>query len=131
MKAKEKAIREAYGEYWESVKDFVIENGWCTVRKHILFDKIIKDIEIEIQGYQWRPKSLQEIENNNGWIKIESEDDLPKTGEYDMSSFKLLYWTNNGLYHAEDYKRWKLHYDHLEITHYQLQPIVKTQPPLY
>ena len=28
--------------------------------------------------YSYRPKSLQGIENNNGWIKIESEKDLPK-----------------------------------------------------
>lgn len=27
--AKQKAIELAYGEYWEKVKDFVDENGWC------------------------------------------------------------------------------------------------------
>jgi len=31
---------------------------------------------------EWRSKSLQGIENNNGWIKIESEDDLPKEKEF-------------------------------------------------
>src|SRR5689334_16269326 len=39
-------------------------------------------LEHEIQRNEnigiWRPKSLQGIENNNNWIKIESEDDLPK-----------------------------------------------------
>lgn len=40
-------------------------------------DKI--DYEIEYDGVgKFRPKSLKGIENNNGWIKIESENDLPK-----------------------------------------------------
>lgn len=39
----------------------------------ILFDTAINE-----GSSKWRPKSLQGIENNNGWIKIESENDLPK-----------------------------------------------------
>lgn len=127
MTAKEEKIREAYGEYWESVKEYIIDNGWCTVRRHILFDKIIKNIEIEIGGYQWRPKSLQGIEKNNGWIKIESEGDLPKD-ELDCFFIKdsLIYtglWDN----------RLKRFYSGSEwitkITHYQ--PIQKPKQPIY
>jgi hypothetical protein len=53
-----------------------------------------------------RPKSLQGIENNNGWKKIESEEDLPtKTITYHVvingKSSKALYagknrWFING-----------------------------------
>jgi hypothetical protein len=35
-----------------------------------------------VDCFNWRPKSLDGIENNNGWIKIESKDDLPKKGKY-------------------------------------------------
>ena len=93
-------------------------------------DKI--DYEIEYGGVgKFRPKSLKGIENNNGWIKIESEEDLPKICTYDMSKFKLMYWTNGGQYEATDYKKWILHYSHLKITHYQFIPIIKLNEPLY
>jgi len=38
--------------------------------------------EIAHGMYNVRPKSLSGLETNNGWIKIESEDDLPE--EYDI-----------------------------------------------
>jgi len=35
------------------------------------------DYDLDFDGVgKFRPKSLQGIENNNGWIKIESESDL-------------------------------------------------------
>jgi len=129
MKTKEEIIREAYGVNYNPHID---ENGWFDMA---YFDHV--NITSE-QFNEWskknaniRPKSLQGIETNNSWTKIESEADLPKAGAYDMSRFKLIYWTDNGLYYSEDYKRHKLHYDNLEITHYQLLPIQKPLPPLF
>lgn len=71
-----------------------------------------------------RPKSLHGIENNNGWIKIESEEDLPKESNG--------YWVkgnNNisGIIHFENTPSWiKLWND---VTHYQ--PIEKPKHPVY
>ena len=137
LDAKEEAIKKAYGEYFEQLTNeakqiALLNNGW------LHYDLITDDrgtllncIEMERDIDYYRPKSLQGIENNNGWIRIESESDLPKIGEYDMSSFILYYWTNNGLYRAEDYKRWKIHYDYLQVSHYRLEPIFKPKPPIY
>lgn len=109
--SKEQAKKEVCHEYYEHYLNS--ENPMITMEKYNLgiLDKI------------------EEIENNNGWVKIESEDDLPK--DYDVRQFNLWLWTNNGFYEMQDYKRWKLHYDHLAITHCQLKPIEKPKPPIY
>jgi len=74
---KKERIQEEYGN------DFSIlqpnENGWSTkilMCQDIDYDKY-EIYDVGYGMYMVRPKSLQGIENNNGWIKIESEDDLP------------------------------------------------------
>lgn len=70
-------------------------------------------------------KTFAYSENNNGWIKIESENDLPKeNGEY---------WTirKNGIMIKEHFYlsnplNWIKYYN---VTHYQ--PVIKPQPPIY
>jgi len=127
--SKQKAIREAYGKYWDEVKDFVTEDGWCKTRKRINYDEIIKSLSIELYNestYNWRPKSLQGIETNNGWIKIESEADLPSEIDY--------YWIKDKsgsieickYYGKEDlaYRVWIT-----QFIHYH--PIIKPQQPIY
>jgi len=134
MTKKEK-IQEAYGEYWETVKDYVDENGFINEEK---VDWLFNESEIEqkelvymVNGMKeyvnsWRPKSLQGIENNNGWTKIESEDDLLKeSGEY---------WTAIGespdeVFYNEFVERKYFKWRNIEVTHYQ--PIQKPQPPIY
>lgn len=77
-----------------------------------------------------RPKSLQGIEDNNGWIRIESEEDLPKeSGLYfildeDDNIIHSEFDINFGQFFAKDFA-----YDHYELTYYQ--PIVKPEPPIY
>ena len=74
---KQKAIEFAYGEYFELLKDVLDENWWCNLYWDIC--EILNGIsKPNSQGTKWRPLSLQGIENNNGWIKINSEEDLPK-----------------------------------------------------
>jgi len=116
---KQEKIQEAYGEYWEKVKDYVYENGWCSGFWGETFEKLNGYTKPNSEGTRWRPKSLKGIETNNGWIKIESENDLPKE--------PCFYWCmdNNGIMH-------QIHYDDIEVgdsSHYQ--PIQKPQPPIY
>lgn len=74
---KEEKIKEAYGKYWELVKDLVRPDG-------SLSEAVWMGSGMEMIPYQdystgyLRPLSLVGIEDNNGWIKIESESDLPK-----------------------------------------------------
>lgn len=95
---KEEKIQETYleligEENYNFLKNQINENGVCKIMdehhnfitpKTTLMDLGFKrDDEkitswIDSDGGYFVPKSLQGIENNNGWIKIESEDDLPE-----------------------------------------------------
>jgi len=79
--SKEEKIKEAYGEYWELVKNDVTENGWINTN---IFSLNNTEIEFEQQKtrtpflvFFHRPISLQGIDNNNSWI-----DGIPKENGY-------------------------------------------------
>lgn len=92
MKTKEEIIKEAWGDLYNHGVG-IDNNGWLS-ENYLTNDqcKLLNSIDsIEHTrkaahdlGYYdssisiYRPKQLQGIENNNGWIKIESEKDLPK-----------------------------------------------------
>lgn len=78
---KEEAIRKAWGfEFYEKAKHAINEYGWFERNKDrnltLLTHFEIK--EMRFSGLFIRPRVLDNIENNNGWISIESEEDLPK-----------------------------------------------------
>ena len=79
---KEEKIKEAWGIHFSNDVD---ENGYRTYAEyeytHIAQwddDLLEKGFNKVLKIYWVRPKLLRGIENNNGWIKIESEKDLPK-----------------------------------------------------
>ena len=129
LEAKKEAIKKAYGEYWEKLEYFINKDGWAY--------NYFEEIGIEIFGSEadfknsifWRPKSLQGIENNNGWIKIESEADLPNDED-------AIYWAlKNSKAVCIELKTpinlKELFSDFLKdkITHYQL--IEQPKPPIF
>jgi len=134
--AKQQAIINAYGEFWEKVKDFVDEDGWIKFSD----DKEIIRYEYHSDGNimcnpldinKWRPKQLAGIENNNGWIKIESEADLPEeTTEchFINKNNKIIYC---GTYHYKliEFRCGIIHLTFDKVTHYQ--PIQKPLQPIY
>ena len=134
---KEEKIKEAWGYAWDFIDGHVKENalhcGWV----HKLNINIhFNELNIELQQHytdKWlyRPKSLQGIENNNGWIKIESEEDLPK----DENIVEFWVYDDKEIVLAKfmyESKRW-YHDVNLNLrlfpTHYQ--PIEKPKPPIY
>lgn len=82
MTKKEK-IQEAYGKYFEEMKPWINENGWfdknAFYQKEFGFNYEEIDILFSHLGDFMIPKSILGIANNNGWIVLNSEDDLPKT----------------------------------------------------
>jgi len=140
---KEIKIKEAYGEHWDKVKSYVcLEDGWCSDKWPFMdpssscpvISGIEKDSEYKraddgermVDYFTWRPTSLQGIEDNNGWLHIESEKDLPKedcscvvifdNGEIDVQRFFVNY---------KDFANTPYKY----ITHYQVVKL--PQPPIY
>ena len=143
INAKQEVIKNAYGEYWEKVKDYVDENGFINTYSTKISPHSLKyswdDIEVSKKWIDnkigdticFRPKSLQGIENNNGWIRIESEEDLPKE-EIDLH---FIFEKNNGRFQTFgvwDNKLKSFYSGALKIsnvTHYQ--PIEKPKLPIY
>lgn len=122
--SKQEVIKKAWGVHFENDIDengFRISNvgslGWDS--------KYFDIVEIKKFEYSIRPKSLAVIENNNGWIKIESEADLPNDS--------YMYWVvcRDGdiklLNDFEYYKKYII--PEFTVTHYQ--PITKPLKPIY
>lgn len=127
---KEEKIKNEYGEDFERCNPS-FTNGWS---KTVFIKNINKEKYDELDsgyfGYlKLRPKSLQGIENNNGWVRIESEADLPKeSGEY----FFFSRITNSSVinYFITDSKVEMLNKKILsQYSHYR--PISRPEPPIY
>ena len=133
MKTKEETIKEAWGEDYNKYNPD--ENGWSKLLIYGDFrnNKFDKFDSSGRKIYNIRPKSLQGIETNNGWTKIESESDLPK----DINNLWLI--ANDGSIILGQWcifqKIFKTTYgnnfdtDGVYFTHYQ--PIKKPEPPLH
>lgn len=137
---KSEVIKKAWGEYYEQFKNNIDENGF------IYYDNIPNYIVTTPMFYQeylngashFRPKSLQGIENNNGWIKIESKEDLPKQ---DIDCFYIPegieFAIIVGCFRLSSYRGCKNMFtvDHIiavgfgYVTH--CKPIEKPKPPIY
>lgn len=129
MKTKKEVIQQAYGEYWDQVKLIVDENGWFDMaysQQVNNFDPLWNDSDRK--STKIRPKSLSGIENNNGWIKIESESDLPKeSGYYDFQKYPLDKYIVNPVFWSKGATLigWFIE------TYTHFQPIEKPKPPIY
>lgn len=134
MTKKQEKIKEAYGQYWDLVNDQIDENGWLDQKG---IHKPLPGLTMDVLNpydpkycYYMRPVSLAGLDDNNGWISIESEADFPKNKldhsfvyslkENMISSIQLNIVRNDQIEELfED--DW--------ITHYQ--PIIKPKPPIY
>jgi len=88
---KEEIIKEVYqnlGFEWSICSKYITENGVLILPtpdlKYSLkgYENLVKDENkfsaFGKEGLKLQPTELTGIYNNNGWIKIESEEDLPK-----------------------------------------------------
>jgi len=125
-KLKQQAIEAAYGEFWEQVKDFVDENGWIDLKS--IHPNIFNfKFELSEDWNYWRHKTLENLETNNGWIRIESEKDMPKdSGRYWIKDKEFgrdiaKYFTENKTWYCDDIRQFPTHY----------QPITKPKSPIF
>lgn len=128
----EKVLPE--GVTWESIKDEVcINNGWlCNeeMEKHKISENNMDNHYFESQGYMnhfCRPKSLKDIEDNNGWLRI--EDGLPteENNKYHVGKLDLdgNFIVSSDLWDSEDLRLMRIYY----YTHYR--PHNPLPKPLY
>lgn len=117
--AKQKAIRLAYvnligEEKYEIIKSYIDENG--IIKNDDLSNQMLFDSDDVIfsgslhNDLRYTLKSLQGIENNNGWIKIESGFDLPSDDcechiEFSDGSVSIdKYFTNYKMFNQNHWK---------------------------
>ncbi|MCT4261603.1 hypothetical protein HZP32_05695 [Elizabethkingia anophelis] len=149
LQNKQQAIKAAYGEYYKDYRRFIDENGFI-YQSDLFFPEtgMKKDgVEAEIisvekkhkwSNIKWRPMSLQGLENNRGWTRIESEEDMPKDKTIDViindECYQgYIYEGQGGLFCCVENR-----YNSTEIaeiieassvTHYQ--PIETPKPPIF
>ena len=126
MKTKEEVIKEEWSKLMPDYTSIDLTHGWSLglfFRDEIDFN-LFDHVATKIGCYYIRPKSLQGIEDNNGWGVIPSIHDK----EIEKGQYWVMY--SNGFIEVafydgtmECYKFWKLNF-----THYQ--PIVKPKPPI-
>ncbi len=131
--AKQEAIRKAYGEYWEQLSP---QAKKCALEHNGYISPIISGMGniprefVTFNDLGFRPRSIVGIEHNNGWIRIESEEDLIeiRKNETDVFVFdaegKISVANTTPLIDRDVRLFWLK-----EITHYQ--PIVKPEKPIY
>ena len=125
MKTKDQIIQEAYGNYWDTIKDHVnMEHGSLDVYFWTLNELIIPFDRIGFGDR--RPQSLKGIENNNGWTKMnDKRDNLPD------EHCKCWLWTEDGIMFGDYNSTTKGFYGYKEVkfSHYLI--IQEPKPPLF
>jgi hypothetical protein len=121
---KQEKIQQAYSTAYESLSPYIDVNGWVRAANLHFYPEVslpFKTDMIVMDGRDWyRPKSLNGINDNNGWTKINSRNDLPK-----QEGMYLFFTINNRM--VELY-----HYADISIggvTHWR--PIIQLPNPLY
>jgi hypothetical protein len=128
--------QELIKQEWKCISNVKYDknNGWaisyCVNGTDDFDEDILDKIEFEYLEddlIKWRPKSLKGICDNNGWVKIESEEDLPKESG--------LFWIvedghviNEPCNYHKSTRRWVIKCEQYP-THYQ--PITKPLEPLH
>lgn len=131
MKTKKELIKDAWGVIWflftkEEKEKLIINNGYYNNYNDNVLEAIDQNEHLFdfIANKGHIPYSLEGIDDNNGWITIESEADLPKQdGMYHV-------YYNDGVtstrYYNPKHNDW---INEPKATHYQ--PIVKPKLPLH
>ncbi|MCL1636286.1 hypothetical protein [Elizabethkingia bruuniana] len=125
------AIKAAYEDVGlPFVENVIFDNGWLKI-KPTQYSSKYKDcdlLKLTTYVHSIRPKSLSGIENNNGWTRIESEEDLPKEyGPYHVKyeNGQTVSWFNGVDFITLTGRKYKED----AITHYQ--PIETPKPPIF
>ena len=123
LEAKQEAIKKAYGENYIHADI----NGWIRFGMYVPTDLGIENYD-DIDGF-WRCKSLQGIENNNGWIKIQSEADLPKERMHEVILLDEECMEGYRNYDVIVFYEVNSRFRKKEISHYK--PIEKSKVPIF
>lgn len=125
---KQEKIKEAFGDSWNllthSMQQHILNVHHWVDRSRNRMNLSPKDLgfdegtECEVHCEFWRPIALKGIEDNNGWIKIESMDSFPVEEMLCITGILI-----EGIFHYGSLRRRKridlIHmWQSAELTHY-------------
>lgn len=119
---KEQKIKEVYQDLYEKYHNLIDDNGWFSnghETNYVTLGQTEFLGECEYRNNKFRPISLQGIESNNRWIKINDDTDLPniETWNYDVC---ILYEDGTYFYDKSvTLKKLRFLYKTNSITHYK------------
>lgn len=131
---KQKLLENAYGEYSDIALELCDENGWIKNFEYYSYFPQNRETKRIGSYLHSRPKSLSGIENNNGWTRIKSIEDLPKEK---VNCYFSGYNTNTKEFYISqlqerDNTRLQNLFESKYLTHiYIVNPTPKPKPPLY
>ena len=119
---KQEKIQEAYGEHWETVKDYVDKKGWLNKKVFEETNLRYEDLNtICLHANGWcLPDSLQGIETNNGWTQLKGiKNEIQHDGDIWIfnKNGNIELWLENQFLPLNYATHWK--------------PIIKPKPPIY
>ena len=124
---KQDRIKEAYAPWWEHIKDYLDEDGWYCMDEYYSSSDNFNTLSGLTQSIhpiekRWRRAvSLDGLENNNGWIKFNSEVKIEPTANYwvltETGAIAVLL---GAIFQRKNF---------VKVTH--IQPIEKPEPILY
>ena len=118
---KEEKIKEAWGSFYT---DKVGTDGWLDINpKTYSNDELFDRLKFNSERNSIRPKSLQGIGDNNGWVKIESPKQLP------LIDFITEYHLHDGESTWISVITLFMRTGRDKVTHYR--PIEKPKLPIY
>lgn len=132
------AIKKAYGDKWDNVKDHIRVYDGSVATFPFLMEEGHEDdgfyykelgynhtdinpyIGGDMEPSRWRVKALDDIEDNNGWVCIEPDgSNLPESGDYYMYNSRNEKDDGRNMYtfhkeRAVDFSKWFTHYKLIE-----------------
>ena len=129
---KQEKIQEAYGDYFEKMKPWINENGWFDKNAFYIQRFFFKCQDLDMffchRGEFMIPVTIKNIEENNGWVKLNSEEDLPKTDK----TIDLWFLTKTGHITINIWNSKFKHrtYGYLKVySHFQI--VIQPELPVY
>jgi hypothetical protein len=125
LTAKQKAIKEAYGDTWEKVKEFISPIDGSVPESKVHWNVFTNDITDyqhladDDLNYYWRPWGVADIVLNNGWIRFDEKE--PETGQ-------LIDWINISASVYPDRNKYHPHMKHRDLFPTHWRPVLFDMP---
>lgn len=124
MEAKQNFIKQAYGDAWDKIKDYVDENGFTQKDpQRFGFERAFIQTAYK-PTWRWRPSALYGLEENGGWTRCDEQ--IPHKEELYMVCVDNV---PVPVCYRLDFITSQRSLGLINVTHWKILP--KQDPPIY